>query len=204
MDNSDSRRRPFPSILHTRKDIHINISSHGNAFRKAPASLQIYTFHTISKKIPQSVYNFAINLFPFCNQVTASPTISSTTALALFFSLTTAAALPIRNGRALSMVSSSMSSPRVSKSCSTGITPLAVNSLISEARFLLLKVSSSGLRRGTSRRNIFKRSKKSTARETSTFPSNQNFQVKKSVRNRLLTLPSFECMRCYGHGEVVR
>jgi hypothetical protein len=49
--------------------------------------------------------------------------------------LTTAAALPIRNGRALSIVSSSMSSPSLSKSLSTGMTPLSVSSLISAARF---------------------------------------------------------------------
>ncbi len=84
------------------------------------------------------VYNllvFLTMLWPFANHCTASPTISSTISFALFFSFTTAAALPIRNGRALSMVSSSMSSPRVSKSCSTGIVPLVVRSLISCARF---------------------------------------------------------------------
>lgn len=74
-------------------------------------------------------------LCPFPNHCTASPTISSTIAFALFFSFTTAAALPIKYGRALSIVSSSMSSPRVSKSCSTGMVPLAVRDLISEARF---------------------------------------------------------------------
>ena len=73
--------------------------------------------------------------FPFAIHSTAPPTISSTISRALFFSLTTAAALPIRNGRALSIVSSSMSSPSLSKSLSTGMTPLSVSSLISAARF---------------------------------------------------------------------
>lgn len=81
------------------------------------------------------LYSFATSLLLFAMVATASLTSSSTIAFALFFSDTTAAALPIKNGRALSMVSSSISSPRVSKSCSTGIVPLLVSSLISAARF---------------------------------------------------------------------
>ena len=91
-----------------------------------------------SNLLKNRTYNFdcfATIFWPFPSHDTASPTISSTISLALFLSLTTAAALPMRNGRALSMVSSSMSSPSVSKSCSTGIVPLEVRSLISCARF---------------------------------------------------------------------
>lgn len=86
-------------------------------------------------KAAYSLLVFFTMLWPFASHCTASPTISSTISFALFFSFTTAAAFPIRNGRALSIVSSSMSSPRVSKSCSTGIVPLVVRSLISCARF---------------------------------------------------------------------
>ena len=84
-----------------------------------------------------SIHNqsFATIFCPSFIHETASVTISSMMALALFLSLTTAAALPIRNGRAWSMVSSSISSPRTSKSCSTGIVPLLVSCLISSARF---------------------------------------------------------------------
>jgi len=78
---------------------------------------------------------FATIFCPFAIHATASVTISSTISLADFFSFTTAAALPIKNGRALSMVSSSISSPSFSKSCSTGMVPLEVRSLISWARF---------------------------------------------------------------------
>lgn len=66
---------------------------------------------------------------------TAPPTSSSTICRAGFLSFTTAAALPIKKGRALSIVSSSMSSPRRSMSHSTGIVPLLVSSLISFCRF---------------------------------------------------------------------
>lgn len=78
---------------------------------------------------------FAIILCPLAITSTASVTISSTISFAVFFSLTTAAALPIKNGLPLSNVSSSISSPRVSKSCSTGMMPFAVRSLISWVRF---------------------------------------------------------------------
>lgn len=59
------------------------------------------------------IYNFVFDKViasPLWIHATASLTSSSTTALALFFSFTTAAALPIKKGRALSIVSSSISS----------------------------------------------------------------------------------------------
>lgn len=96
--------------------------------------------HFLEPQTNQKIALYSFDLLrtiacPLSNQSTASLTISSTIAFALFFSLTTAAAFPIRNGRPLSMVSSSMSSPSVSKSCSTGMMPRLVRSLISCARF---------------------------------------------------------------------
>lgn len=79
-------------------------------------------------------YILATKLWVLLIHLTASLTISSTIALAGFFSLTTAEALPMRNGRALSRVSSSTSSPICSMSCSTGILPFPVSSLISSPR----------------------------------------------------------------------
>lgn len=106
------------------------LSMHAN-HQDAESTLHNHTFleHVTYNLLCPPTTRFA----PLPSHRTASPTISSTIALADFLSLTTAAAFPIRNGRALSIVSSSMSSPRVSKSCSTGITPLLVSSLISAA-----------------------------------------------------------------------
>ena len=102
---------------------------HGKYVTFQPSLLSLTRLYSFDPLPPVS------RVCPFLNQLAASLTISSTIALAGFFSFTTAAALPIKNGRALSMVSSSMSSPSFSKSSSTGIMPLLVRSLISCERF---------------------------------------------------------------------
>lgn len=99
----------------------------------------MYILCQLSKHLrSESIYSLlcpTMLALPALMHFTASFTNSSTISFADFSSLTTADALPIKNGRALSIISSDISSPMVSKSCSTGILPLSVRSLMSAWRF---------------------------------------------------------------------
>lgn len=98
--------------------------------RSCTSRCQCFMMHIIYNLLLLTIHELFLEIHS-----TAPPTSSSTICRAGFLSFTTAAALPIKKGRALSIVSSSMSSPRRSMSHSTGIVPLLVSSLISFCRF---------------------------------------------------------------------